>query len=59
MAEADFDWKSESGDKFAKANPSDAEGADSHSKKYCGTSVTECFQEVSQILESNGKTIKV
>ena len=57
MAEASFNWKSESGDKFAKANPSDAEGADSHFINYFGISVTQCFQEVCQILESKGKTI--
>ena len=54
MSASGFDWKSESGNRFAKANPSNAEETDLHFKNHCGVTVTQCFQEICQILESKG-----
>ena len=52
--EPNFDWKGESGDKFALANPSSVEETDRHSVNHCNVSVTELFKQIEKILEENG-----
>jgi hypothetical protein len=56
MSEPNFDWKGESGDKFAMANPSSVEGTDRRFIDYSGYSVTELFKQVCQVLEEKGKS---